>query len=520
MDHVVPKKDGRWVVRIVVPERLRAIVGQTEFERSVGRDPRLARKRAFPIIAEIQAIIARAERQLELQGGDTPARSRRRFSLSEIAHAHYGEELAIDESVRNVPGLYTSLPFSRPVRADGLRRVAAGLASAEETEALIGWAVDKFAEREGRVTPFEPAERQSIARTLALVQLELVEREAERDRGDFNGTPALPILQRPIEEPAPAPVKLQDLFDDHFRELEIQGAGAEAKRRWQPVFDDLKSFLKHSDARKVTPEKLDDWKVSLMDRLKPKTIKDVYFAAVRAVFRSAVKARKLSSNPAADLTIKVTKPKLPREKGFNDDEAIAVLKAASGYRSKPSDNPATQEHPKTEAAKRWAPWLCAYTGARISEMTQLRREDVTTKDGIHYLRITSDAGSVKTGQYRDVPLHPHLIELGFLDFVKGSGAGPLFYRDNPDRTSEHPWRTVSGRLSDWIRDLKIVDARVAPNYGWRHRFKTVAVEIGMNARVMDAIQGHASRTAGEDYGDVTLKARKAGIDMLPTYKVT
>lgn len=179
-----------------------------------------------------------------------------------------------------------------------------------------------------------------------------------------------------------------------------------------------------------------------------------------------------------------------------------MLKAASAYRSKPSDNPATQEHPKTEAAKRWAPWFCAYTGARISEMTQLRREDVTTKDGIHYLRITSDAGSVKTGQYRDVPLHPHLIELGFLDFVKGSGAGPLFYRDNSDRTSEHPWRTVSGRLSDWIRDLEIVDTRAAPNYGWRHRFKTVAIEIGMNARVMDAIQGHASRTAGEDYGDV------------------
>ncbi len=519
MNYLRRKSDGRWVVRVVVPERLREIVGQKQFERAVGRDPRTAQKRAYSLIAEFQATIARAERQLELQGGDTPARSRRAFSLSEIAHTHYGEELAIDESVRNIPGLYTSLPFSRPVRAEGLRRVAAGIAPADETEALIGWAVDKFAAREGRETPFEPAERQSIARTLALVQLELIEREAERDRGDFNGTPALPILQRPIEEPAPEPVKLQDLFDAHFRELEIQGAGAEAKRRWQPVFDDLRTFLKHSDARKITPEKLEEWKDSLMDRLKPKTIKDVYFAAVRAVFRTAFKARKLPSNPAADLTIKVTKPKLPREKGFTDSEAIAVLKAASAYRSKPADNPSNQEHPKTEAAKRWAPWLCAYTGARISEMTQLRGEDVTTKDGIHYLRITSDAGSVKSGQYRDVPLHPHLIELGFLDFAKASGSEPLFYKPIPDRTTEHPWHSVARRVSDWIRDLKIVDARVAPNHGWRHRFKTVAVEVGMNSRVVDAIQGHASRTAGENYGDVTLKARKIAIDMLPAYKL-
>lgn len=205
MDYLRRKSDGRWVVRVVVPERLRGIVGQKQFERAVGRDPRTAQKRAYALIAEFQATIARAERQLELQGGDTPARSRRAFSVSEIAHAHYGEELAIDESVRNVPGLYTPLPFSRPVRAEGLRRIAAGLTSPEETEALIGWAVDKFAAREGRKTPFEPAERQSLARTLALVQLEIVEREAERDRGDFTGTPDLPILQRPMEAQEPEP---------------------------------------------------------------------------------------------------------------------------------------------------------------------------------------------------------------------------------------------------------------------------------------------------------------------------
>lgn len=519
MDYLRRKSDGRWIVRVVVPPRLHAIVGQKQFERSVGRDPRVAQRRAYPLIAEFQATIARAERQLEIQGLADPQRAKRRFSASEIAHAHYGEELAIDEQVRNAPGYHVDMSWARPARIKALRRLAAGAVSNEEAEALIGWAVDKFADREGREIITDTPEWHSIARTLALVQLEVIEREAERDRGDFTGTPALPILQQPMEvhEPEPEPLKLQSLFNTHFRELEIQGAGAEAKRRWQPVFDDLTKFLKHDDARRITPEKLDEWKDNLMDRLKPKTIKDVYFAAVRAVFRSAVKARKLSSNPAADLTIKVTKPVRAREKGFNDDEAIAVLKAASAYRSKPSENPATQEHPKTEAAKRWVPWLCAYTGARVSEMTQLRAEDVTTKDGIRYLRITSDAGSVKTGQYRDVPLHSHLIKLGFLDFVKESGAGPLFYRANPDRKSATPWRTVSGRLSDWVRDLKIVDARVQPNYGWRHRFKTVGEELGVSTRVLDAIQGHAARTAGESYGDVTLKARKATVDRFPSY---
>lgn len=50
------------------------------------------------------------------------------------------------------------------------------------------------------------------------------------------------------------------------------------------------------------------------------------------------------------------------------------------------------------------------------------------------------------------------------------------------------------------------DPRVMPNHGWRHRFKTVAREAGMDSRVVDAIQGHAPRTAGDDYGDVTVAA--------------
>jgi hypothetical protein len=44
------------------------------------------------------------------------------------------------------------------------------------------------------------------------------------------------------------------------------------------------------------------------------------------------------------------------------------------------------------------------------------------------MRITADAGTVKAGGYRDVPLHPQLVDLGFTDFVNASPDGPLFYR--------------------------------------------------------------------------------------------
>jgi integrase len=122
-------------------------------------------------------------------------------------------------------------------------------------------------------------------------------------------------------------------------------------------------------------------------------------------------------------------------------------------------------------------------------MTQLRKEDVREQDGISYIRITPEAGSVKTGQYRDVPLHPHLIELGFLDFVAAARDGALFFsgRANPD--ARHLSKIVASRVSNWIRSLDVISPDVAPNHGWRHRFKTVGIEAGMHGRALDAIQG-------------------------------
>ena len=61
-------------------------------------------------------------------------------------------------------------------------------------------------------------------------------------------------------------------------------------------------------------------------------------------------------------------------------------------------------------------------------MTQLRGADVIERDGIHGLRITPEAGTVKNKKTRVVPVHDHLIEQGFLQFVKKQGAGPMFYR--------------------------------------------------------------------------------------------
>jgi integrase len=102
----------------------------------------------------------------------------------------------------------------------------------------------------------------------------------------------------------------------------------------------------------------------------PKTVNDSDLTGLKMVFGWAVKKRKLSSNPAAGISIAIAEKIRTRAKGFTDAEAASVLNRSLHYKVGKAG------YEKTAAAKRWAPWLCAYTGAHVGEMVQLRKQDV------------------------------------------------------------------------------------------------------------------------------------------------
>lgn len=156
---------------------------------------------------------------------------------------------------------------------------------------------------------------------------------------------------------------------------------------------------------------------------------------------------------------------------------------------------------------------------RRAAVTQLRKQDVRQDGELWVIRITPDAGTVKAGGFRDVPLHPQLIDMGFADFVETSPSGPLFHRTSSASGALRAARTVSGRISTWLGTLKIVPDGVSPSHGWRHRFKTVGRDLGSSDRVLDAICGHVGKTAGDNYGDVTVTAKARVIQSFPRYAV-
>src|ERR1700729_3712434 len=65
----------------------------------------------------------------------------------------------------------------------------------------------------------------------------------------------------------------------------------------------------------------------------------------------------------------------------------------------------------------------------------------------------------------------------------------------------------------------VTDPNVAPMHRWRDRFKTVGMEAGIPTRILDAIQGHAPRTAGDSYGEVTVKAMAQAMERVPRVEV-
>jgi hypothetical protein len=134
------------------------------------------------------------------------------------------------------------------------------------------------------------------------------------------------------------------------------------------------------------------------------------------------------------------------------------------------------------------------------------------------MRITPEAGSVKSSDFRDVPLHRQLVAMGFLEFVKNAPAGSLFFKGG-DRDAKAAANMVAGRVLEWLQKAGLIPEGVQPNHAWRHRMKTVCDELGISMRTPDTIQAHAPRTSGESYGDVTLKAKKRAIDALPFYRI-
>ena len=498
-----------YYLRRAVPLELRALVGKREEKVSLGtKDPEEAKRLHAVALVELE------QRWAALRMGPRGLSEREAHELAAPFYEHW-IGLYRDEPNRqnfwriNVGdklwlsrrrGWSQMNDLSASIIRDAKESVESGQSAMEE------WCLQEataLLKRQGLIV--EEEDHLKLAKAIAAAVQRASPTLARYARGEFDG----PIFGSPAAKsqgavPVQAPVARPSVTFDEL----VMGWAAERRPaektlyEWKRVVMDFSAFVGHVDAGLVTPENVIAWKNALIAAGRtPKTINDAKLAPVRTILQWGVSNRRLVANTAAGVTIGAKKKAGQGIRSFTEAEALTILKAAAGA---------------ADPVRRWVPWLCAYSGARLSEVCQLRVEDIREIDGVPTMRFDAEAGSLKTvGSERTVPLHSALIAAGFPEFVRAQGEGPLFSNLTPDKFGKRGGNATK-ILGRWVRDLGITDLRVSPSHSWRHRFKTLARTHGLAPNITDAITGHSHRSIGDQYGEYDVLAMMRELEKIPS----
>ncbi|XYK82869.1 MAG: tyrosine-type recombinase/integrase [Labrenzia sp.] len=482
-------------------------------------DPTEAKKRNAQIAAYLESVWQ------SLRQGPIPLTHKQIVALSGELYEIWTKTLEDDPPSRSVIDKAKKLVFDAFEGNAGPLQIGERAQRIASMEAVFGGLADVLLSRRSLVTDQESRERLLVETGKVMAQA--WERLDQVSQGDYSPDRTIdrfPSWADASSKPQPpmssASYSLDRLLSDWWAEAKTLRKSDSTYNAYSRALTLLQEFLKHNDATRVSEEDLARFKDYCFTLSNPrtgkpltaKTIKDSYFAGLKSLFGWAVENKKLPVNPASSVKIRSAKRIRTRDKDFTPTEAAKILSAAKTYTS------SAREFATTKAAKRWVPWICAYTGARVGEIIQLRKKDIFVEEGINVLLITPEAGTVKTGEARKVPIHSHLIDEGFLEFVAKSKGQYLFVEADKGPPSAGKLKSIRNRIEAMVR-VHIPDPEVQPNHGWRHTFKTVGREAGIEANVLDAIQGHSFKTEGGRYGTFSVKARKAAIDRFPSFSL-
>lgn len=506
------KKSGKWYARKAIPADVRETYGKREEKQSwpATLTEGQAKAELAAWLAPIEDRIAALRAHLTF----TTVTLTRRQSLK-LAGEWYRAKVEAEESrFTEAPGVWdwdadviAILPEDDPegvTEGQPLRPLPFIVEERDRLVVALGLRLDARS-------------AEQLLQDMLRLYLDFLQLMQRRVAGDFGPDPVLAVLPTydapPPQAKRAVAVSITKLFDDYAATGALQ---AHTVRKWRSAVQSFVEHLGHDDAQAVTRADVSAWLQSLVSKgLSVKTVRGTYRAAVARVFSSAVGFGRLKVDPAARAMVIGPKAKQVHRRSISDEEARTILKAAVG----PHRENLSERH---ALARRWVPWICAYTGARVGEITQLRAGDILQEDGVWVFRITPEAGSVKTGQARYVPIHSHLIEQGVLRLAQPGSTDPLFYDPKAarqDGAAQPQPKQLASKLAKWVRDLGVRDVP-QPNHGWRHRFKTTARLSGLDRAAADMMQGHAPRTEGDKYGEWPPRVLLPEVEKLPRFIVT
>ncbi|RWD02063.1 MAG: integrase [Mesorhizobium sp.] len=489
---------------------------------------------AIPVGGTIRTVKAGATVKVSLDTKD-PAEAKRRHREADAALHEFwqrfrqGPQPLTSKQIQALAGiLYARLVDmmdSEPGEEGiwkAVLRLNKGKEEGGELDQWFGPTVDELFAEQGVNTDLFSRTRVVRAASKA-IQL-AAETNLRKAGGDYSPDEArkrFPNWEAERGEAKPAPRAAGDL--DLFVLLDHKFATQTLKEKTKSDYArDLAKFVKssgHRNAQDVTNEDVRKWRDELIaEGLSPSKVNGKALAALSAVLTHAVREFGLSTNVASDIRDRRDGP-APGKKGYDMEEAKAILSATFNGSLKDISTP-------HKRALFWVPWICAYTGLRVTEITQLRGVDVRTDGGTPYFLVTPEAGSTKSGRAWMTAIHPHLVELGLLEMFKEVGDGPAFYVPYPHGTdltklTGKPRSQEAGvRVGNWItEELGIPAPGGKPNHAWRHLFTSLSRKHDMDKQHRDFMLGSGPEDAREGYGDFPPSALAREIRKVPCFEV-
>lgn len=166
----------------------------------------------------------------------------------------------------------------------------------------------------------------------------------------------------------------------------------------------------------------------------------------------------------------------------------------------------------------WIPLLGIYTGARLSELAQLKTKDILESDGIYLISITNQGTNqqVKTSAgIRSIPIHNELIRLGFMNYVKklNTGLDASIWPKLSQRKAK-----PGGYFSNWFGEYRAsIGLKGYPDFHcFRHTVRSQLGEAEIPEHIIDSILGHEIKgsTGTKVYTHRTVKTLKKAIETL------
>lgn len=196
------------------------------------------------------------------------------------------------------------------------------------------------------------------------------------------------------------------------------------------------------------------------------------FATFNTVLDYARRSRCLGYNPLEDPTLSSAFPKVASDRKPFEVDQLNTLFGSERFKELRGDYPYNSDY--------WVPVLALYHGFRLGEICELETTDISCDEGHDWIsiRLDSTTGQEKniktTKSHRNIPLHPIVHNLGFLDYLelaRKSDSGLLFPEIKTSGKKNRKSNYFSKRFARFKKSV-IPDSPQLTFHSFRHTFRT------------------------------------------------